>query len=155
MSQTMENIFRRLEGSWSIKRTLEFDRNCKWHAEGSVVFTKNAGDILHYKETVKVTIPYGETYDGYQEYDFKYDRAQDLISKYRSHEELMYILKPMGGIYRGIYKCNADEYIASYNFVDDSHFTMQYIIRGLGKNCTIITEFERVDMDLSGAAVLD
>jgi hypothetical protein len=155
MSQTMQNIFRNLEGKWSIKRTLQFDRNSTWHAVGSVDFTKSAVDVLHYQEVVKVTIPYGNTYDAHQEYDFKYDAVQDVISKYRSSEELMYILDLIGGIYRGIYKCGLDKYVATYKFIDASHFTMQYIISGPDKNCMIITKFEKVEMDLSGDMFFD
>ncbi len=137
-------IFQTLAGKWIIKRHIEGFG----YGEGSANFTKSENDCneMLYAEKLDLHFSGDRHYsNAHQEYKFVYDPKQDCIAKYTSKEELMYKFDIRDNGAKGEYQCESDRYIATYNFIDESKFTLKYVVSGPSKNYSIITEFEKVD----------
>lgn len=137
------DIFRQLKGKWTIKRNI-IDLG---EGVGTAEFKTSETDpnCLCYREELSIIFYIGAKYDdAYQIYDFTYDPNRDVIKKYRSSKELMYELHIFQNKAFGVYECEKDTYYASYDFINERKFTITYDVKGLDKNYTIVTEFERV-----------
>ena len=138
-----QDIFRKLEGKWNIRRNI-IDLG---EGSGIAEFKLSTTDknCLCYSEELNFTFYMSYQYNGaYQKYDFIYDPAQNVIKKYRSSKELMYELQITQNEAFGFYQCKKDKYSASYNFINERKFTITYDVNGSDKNYTIVTEFERI-----------
>ena len=147
-------IFRNLEGKWSINRNIKGIG----YGKGRASFTKSTDDqnVLCYSERLDLHLGENQHYsNAHQEYKFIYDPERMCLEKYTSAESLMYRLEITGKKARGLYLCSPDKYIATYDFIDDNLFTLTYFVSGPRKDYIIVTEFEKIEEDMqdtSGAS---
>jgi hypothetical protein len=135
-----EELFEYLKGTWKITKTLG-DLGI---ASGEAKIIPNQEGYLHYREDVLITINNSEV-KGYKEY--LYSMKDDVLSKHFTDLNLFYHLNLGQYSATGHHQCSEDHYDASYAFLADNSFTLEYKVHGPKKDYIISTEFVRMIKD--------
>lgn len=139
-----EKIFHFLRGNWTFYRLT----NGQGEMWGKAYFTDFLEDFprLQYKEAgtfvtpQKVQIPFYQNYI----YILRNNKIKVYFNSLQKKEDLFYILEFYDGNKAfGDHVCGNDKYQATYTFLNENQFTLQYKVVGPRKNYLIETNFQR------------
>ena len=137
---TAQKIFNNFRGSWLVNR--DFEGRLNGRAKGVAKFEFGGDQALNYHEDLTVTFITGASYNARREYI--YTCNEQTISKWIDKTNYFdFNFNASGNEACGIYNCSNDTYRATYNFINDDHFTLKYHVQGPTKNYVINSQYFR------------
>lgn len=140
-------IFKSLKGNWRINRTIIGPDNTKiGSALGEAVFLHKL-NTCEYEENVETEFSHGKV-KGSQNYLYKFNKINSVISKHSPDGKMLYELNIESSDRAiGEFICEKDEYKATYNFIDNANFIINYLVKGPNKNYKISTQYQKINQD--------
>ncbi len=136
-------VFAQLSGSWSLTRTLSTGASMT----GEAIFTPRNDGALAYRETGKLQLPSGQTFDADRRYIYRGTDDGFSVFFAEQSEELFHriVLHGVDGVLCGHahHPCRADIYLSRYEFRRDRSFTLVHDVSGPTKNYQSQTLFRR------------
>lgn len=136
-------VFDRLEGAWSLDRTIEGQASMT----GTAMFTRLDTGMLKYREEGRIRLADGKEFDGHREYLF--ERAPGGFDVFFAEQppRLFHRIAIVrdGDALAGsaTHLCTPDTYDSSYRFLGDGTFVIRHTVLGPRKDYLSATTFRR------------
>jgi hypothetical protein len=136
-------VFDRLEGSWSLARTIE-GQACM---AGTAEFTRLDSGRLKYREEGRIRLAGGKAFDGHREYLYERSPGGFAVLFAEAPPRLFHRVEIVRDgealVGSAAHLCVADHYDSIYTFLGDGSFVIAHAVHGPRKDYLSRTTFRR------------